>query len=263
MIGTDMFLTIYCLFWLAVLGSVAGSTLDCMAWRYVNGESPLKGRSHCGSCGHVLGVRDLIPIVSYLAGGGTCRYCGEKIPSECLVAELAGVLVYVSLGIHFDISMELLMWLIAGSILLLLSLIDWHVQLLPDQLLMAAIVNRILFMFILGQPLGQTAIRMLTGAFSVSLPLLVIVLIMDKVVGRETMGGGDIKLLFVLGLYMTWMQMFLILLAGCLLALVAAVWMKQKRPDGAISFGPFLAIAWLIVLLFGDPLIQWYLSLFI
>ena len=77
MLHLTPFLTVYCCVLAALLGACMGSFLNCMAWRVVHGESVLRGRSHCDACGHVLGARDLVPVVSYLVSGGKCRYCGE------------------------------------------------------------------------------------------------------------------------------------------------------------------------------------------
>ena len=73
MLYADPFLTVYCCLLAALLGACMGSFLNCAAWRIVHGESVLRGRSHCDACGHVLTVRDLIPVVSYLAAHGRCR----------------------------------------------------------------------------------------------------------------------------------------------------------------------------------------------
>ncbi len=260
--GEDWFLTGYILFWLTVLGAVLGSFLDCAAWRIAHKESILRGRSHCGSCGHSLSVGDLIPIFSYIFHRGRCRYCGEKIPAECLIAELCGSLLFLGLGWHYGLQIELIMWLILGCICLLLALIDWNTRIIPDKLLLLAIINRLVFLPILHQPLGKTLISMAIGACSVSIPLLLVVLLADKVLGRETMGGGDIKLLFVLGLYMDWMQMILLLLAACVLGLFLGLLTRavsrNKGGDRSLPFGPAIIGAWFLVLMFGNPLIMWY-----
>ena len=73
-----------CLFWLAVLGASLGSFVDCAASRWAFGQDPFAGRSHCAVCGHTLGVRDLIPLLSYLFHRGRCRFCGERIPVDCV-----------------------------------------------------------------------------------------------------------------------------------------------------------------------------------
>lgn len=103
------------------LGACVGSAYLCYLFRKRSGESWTKGRSHCDSCGHVLGLRDLIPVFSYLASKGKCRYCGAKIPKLALKAELR-------FGFGF---LELFLWIvviavewIGGESLLLCSLLS-------------------------------------------------------------------------------------------------------------------------------------------
>lgn len=259
----EMIWTAYWAFWLAVLGSVMGSAVDCAAVRYAQGKSSLRGRSCCDSCGHVLGVLDLIPILGYFIHKGRCRYCKAPIPKECLVTESVGAALFAGFGLYFGIGPELVMWLIFGSLLFLLSLIDWKVRLLPDKLLLLLIANRLLFVFVLREPLGTALPAMLAGACSVSVPLFGLVLLMDRVMKKETMGGGDIKLLFVMGLYLRWEQMLLVLFAGCVAALVFLLLMRRMKQGEAVPFGPFLSGACIWVILFGEPLIEWYRSLLI
>ncbi len=247
----------YFTFWLVLLGAVMGSFLDCAAAR---GKLPT-GRSRCDSCGQTLGPKDLIPIFSYLLCRGRCRYCGSRIPARCLGTELAGALVFGALVWKFGLELELVMQLILGSLLLLLALIDCTSHTLPDKLLLTAGVNRLVFLFLLQQPLKETCVHMVIGAFSVSLPLLVLSLVMDHLLQKETMGGGDIKLLFVLGLYRNWTEMVLLLFIGCVLALAWSFATGKGRSPKGIPFGPFLSAAWLIVTLFGTSWIQWYQSL--
>lgn len=253
----DLLLKLYLALWLAVLGSVLGSFFCCAADR---GRMPA-GRSRCDACGHVLGVGELIPVFSYLLSRGRCRHCGAAIPARCLVAELAGAASFAALGLRFGLDAALPMQLILCGLLLLLSLIDWNAHLLPDHLLLAAAVNRLVFVFVLRQPLGEALPAMLLGAFSVSLPLLLLSLLMDAVLKRDTLGGGDIKLLFVLGLYLSWLEMLLLLIFACVLALVWTAVRGRQKAGEEIPLGPFLAAAWLAVTLFGTPLVQWYWNL--
>ena len=264
----------YLAYWLAVLGAAAGSFLDCIAWRRARGESAMKGRSHCGDCGHELSVRDLIPVFSYLFSRGKCRYCGAKIPREALAAELAGAALFAGCTLKYGPVPELAMWLIFLSILLLLSLIDCEQRVLPDGFLLLAAANRLVFWLLLDRSSGGF-LEMLIGAFSVSVPLLLAVLAMDRILKRETMGGGDIKLVFVTGLYLNWKYMILMLFAACILGVAGGLLELRARkrrsgqedsgaPDAGrqgIAFGPCLAAAAALALLFGQPVVEWYSGL--
>ena len=95
---------IYFVLLAAVLGSSLGSFLNCAAWRIVHGESFLKGRSHCTTCGHALGFLDLIPVLSWVFLKGKCRYCGEKIPARYPLTELFFAAVSVLCLLRFDLT---------------------------------------------------------------------------------------------------------------------------------------------------------------
>ena len=277
---------LYMAFCMFLLGTVIGSFFDCIAVRRTRKESVVKGRSHCDTCGHALGAREIIPLVNYAINKGKCRYCGTRIPWDAFYAELAGGIIFAGMIVSIDISLYLPMWVVFGALLLLVSLIDYKQKMIPNFLLLLLAANRLLAHFIIARNPWPLLPEMLIGACSVSVPLLVLVLIMDKILGKETMGGGDIKLLFVIGLYMSWMHMILILFLACILGVMGVLIARKtahkfpaiasKRPESeeerntksdalpmeSISFGPFIASAAILVFWFGQPLINWYLSFF-
>ena len=147
MLYADPFLTVYCCLLAALLGACMGSFLNCAAWRIVHGESVLRGRSHCDACGHVLTVRDLIPVVSYLAAHGRCRYCGAKLSRRHVLAEAVSALVFVTLLLHYDISLQALEgWCVAG-ILLACSFADLEGYIIPDRFIAVGVVLFITTLF--------------------------------------------------------------------------------------------------------------------
>lgn len=256
----EQLLTAYLCFWLAVLGAVLGSFLDCAASRWAAGDPhPFRGRSRCGSCDHTLGARDLVPVFSFLLRRGRCRWCGEAIPARCLVSELAGAAAFLCLGLRFGLSLELGQWVVFAALLLALSLTDWAARILPDKLLLLLAANRAAWFFVLGH--GAREILEAAKAFAVPAALLALVLAMEKLMGREAMGGGDIKLLFALALYLSWAELFLTLLAGCLLGLLWAA-LTGGKAKTAMPFGPFLALGAMLTVCCGGPVLKWYFGLF-
>ena len=252
--------TVFLCFWLAVFGAVLGSFLDCAVSRWAAGEKDmLRGRSRCAACGHALGALDLVPVASWLLLRGKCRYCGGKIPAECLWAELAGALALLAVGWRFGPAAELGQWAVWAVLLLVLSLTDCAKRIIPDWVLLALAANRAVWFVLLGQGGGAA----LDAAIACAVPaaLLALVLGLEKLSGREVMGGGDLKLLFVLALYLTWAQLLLTLLAGCLLGLLWAGAAGRKR-GSAVPFGPFLAAGAELTVCFGGPVLEWYFSLF-
>lgn len=257
----NMVITAYLCLWLAAFGAVLGSFLDCAVSRWAAGEPhPFGGRSRCAACGHTLGARDLVPVFSWLFLRGRCRFCGGRIPAECLLAELAGAGAFLCLGVRFGLSPALGQWLVWAGLLLALSLTDAAKRIIPDGLLLALAANRLVWLFLLGEPLGEAALGML-AACAVPGGLLALVLAAERLLGREVMGGGDIKLLFALALYLSWAELLLALLAGCLLGLAWAA-LAGRRQGAAVPFGPFLAAGAVMTVCFGGPVIGWYLGLF-
>lgn len=255
-----MIMMVYLCMWLGVFGAVWGSFADCAVSRWALGERMFAGRSRCGWCEHTLSALDLIPVFSWLFQRGRCRYCGGDIPADCIVSELAGAAGFVCLGLRFGLAPELGQWLIWWALLLALSLADYAKRIIPDRLLLALAANRLVWLLLLRQDLSEEGLRTLISC-AVPAALLALVLLAEKRLGREVMGGGDVKLLFILALYLDWARLLLALLAGCLIGLAFAALTGQKRGT-AVPFGPFLAAGALAAMCFGGPVIQWYLSLF-
>ena len=254
-------LVLYLAFLAALLGACMASFLNCFAWRIVHGESVLRGRSHCDLCGHALGLRDLIPIVSFLAARGRCRYCGEKLSTGHVWAEVFGAAVFVSLLLRYGVSLQTLEYLLLACVFMACSFADLEGYIIPDRCIIAGLVVHFAFLFIYGNflhDLAQSAI----GGFAVAGVLLVVVLIMEKLMGREAMGGGDIKLLFLTGWVLGWQKNILCLLVACLVGLVFALVTSRRQEDRSFPWGPSIALAAWATALFGEQVLGWYLGLF-
>lgn len=257
------------LFWLAVAGAAVGSFANCAAARLAAGQPPFAGRSHCSTCGQQLAAVDLLPIVSFLWRRGKCRYCGAKIPLNCLAAELAGAVVLALVGWRFGSDWQgLILWLPAAALLLGLALCDWHGRVIPDKILLVLLGWRVLCFVFWDFPLEEDLVDALCELILDLLTpalLLVSVLLGEILTENELMGGGDLKLMFVLALYFNWAEQLLILFIACLLGLLCAVLaakLSEREPSKALPFGTYLAEACGLVLLWGEPLVEWYLSLF-
>jgi len=240
-----------------------GSFLDCMAWRVVHGESVWKGRSHCDACGHLLGVRDLFPVISYLVSGGTCRYCGKKISSRHLWNEIISSMVFVTIVCRFGVGLQAAEYLLLACALLACSFADLEDYLIPDRFLVFAIVVRALFILRADNvpaALGEAIL----GGVSISASVLIVALIMEKLLKKDAMGGGDVKLLFVTGLYFGWQRNFLCLMLGCVFGVAFAV-LALSRPSadesGQFPWGPSIAVAAWVTMLYGREIIDWYITL--
>jgi len=256
-------LTAYILFLAALLGAAMGSFLNCMGWRLVHGEK-LNGRSHCDVCGHVLGARDLVPIFSYLASKGRCRYCGKKLSARHVWGELVSALVFVSAVLKFDVSLQVLEALLWASLLLACSFTDLEGYIIPDGFIIAMIALRLVFIALGGNFLPEL-VSALIGGFAVAGGLMLVVLLYEKLSGKEAMGGGDIKLLFATGLFLGWKCNFLCLILSCFIGILFGL-ISQRRNGGesgkAFPFGPSIALSAWLCYLWGEQAIAAYMSLF-
>ena len=257
------FFTVYCCVLAAVFGACMGSFLNCMAWRVVHGESVWRGRSHCDVCGHVLGARDLIPVVSYLLAGGKCRYCGAKLSAGHVWGEAVSALVFVSLLLRYDISLQTLeAWGLAG-VLLACAFADLEGYIIPDRFLAVGLVLFCVFLFFAPDPLARVIDGAL-GGIGVAGGLLAVTAWMEKRMGREAMGGGDLKLLFVTGLFFGWRENLLCLILACLFGIASGLAAARRTGEqGApIPWGPSIALAAWATMLAGEAAVTWYWSLF-
>ena len=247
-----------------IFGTCMGSFLNCVAWRCVRGESFLKGRRHCTSCGHELGFKDLIPVLSWLSTGGKCRYCGAKVSARYPLTEIAFGLITVICLLKFDLTVLCLRNYIFLAVLFVLTLTDIDDMIIPDGCHIVAVIA-----WIAAEPFlfdgWKGVISHVAAALIYGGGLLAVSLILDRIMGRDTLGGGDIKLIAVTGLYLGMIGNLFTLMLSCIMGLLFNAIIKRSSDDGdrAFPFGPWIASAAAIMLLFGDPLINWYQNLLI
>lgn len=236
MLYTAPAITIYSCFIAALLGACMGSFLNCAAWRVVHGESVLRSRSHCDVCGHVLAPRDLVPVFSYVFSHGRCRYCGAKLSPRHAVGEAVAALVFVSLLLRYDISLRTLEAWAVACLLLACAFADLEGYIIPDRFIAVGVVLFIVTLFFVPDP-GKRALDGLIGGVAVGGGVLLLALLMEKLLRRDAMGGGDIKLLFLTGLFLGWQKNLLCLLLACVVGILMGPCPRQARTAGS-SLGP-------------------------
>ncbi len=261
------FLLFYSLFVCALLGGALGSFVCCYADRKLHGQSALKGRSHCDACGHTLSPLDLVPVLSFLLLKGKCRYCGAKIGREAFYAECGMAVICMAFLLRYDISFAFLRAVFFAAVLLAVSLIDAKSYTIPDSLIFMGI-----FIWALFIPFGEEGPAAyikegLLGGFAISVFLLLFSLLADRILKKESMGGGDIKLFFVTGLYVGLAQNLLNLILSCIAGIIVGLWtMRGSENNGeelhVIPFGPAIAQGTVVTMLIGEKVCAWYFSLF-
>lgn len=255
-------LKIYIIFAAAVLGLSMGSFCNAWAYRIVSGESIVRGRSRCPKCRHELAVRDLFPLLSWLFLRGRCRYCGEPVSVRYPLSEALLGIYFVSVVLLFGISFKTLRLLLLGCLLLVMSLQDLGSMEIEDYL-QAAAGAIALIRLLEPEAASMGLLRRLGGMALGLIPaalLLGLVLIMEKLLGREAMGGADIKLTAVLGLHFGALRTLLLLIIASVMGLITAL-IAGKRRAQPFPFGPSLAAAAWITALIGDMAADRYMSL--
>lgn len=247
-------------------GAAGGSFINCLSWRTVHKERITKGRSHCTSCNHVLGIPDLVPVLSWIFLRGKCRYCKAHISPRYLSTELLMGTVAVTLLFRYDLSLTALFYLVFTFILLGESLTDLEIYEIPDSFHLAAIFWWCLYLPFSGEPALRRLAGGLLGGGAIGGAMLLLTTVFDRILGKETMGGADIKLFFVTGLYLGLLGNLLNLIASCILGLVFAAlstgWRKEKEDPSLIPFGPAIAAGTWFCLIFGERIITWYSGFF-
>lgn len=240
-----------------IYGLVFGSFFNVVGLRLPQKESLVHPPSHCPVCERRLGVRDLVPVFSYIFLRGKCRTCGTKIsalyPGMELITGVLFALSYAKLGF----SLELAVALIFMSMLVIITVSDLAYMLILNKVLLP--FGIVLALLRLLSPLTPWWDSLLGAAVGFGVLLLI------ALVSKGGMGGGDIKLFFVIGLVLgtihTLLTLFLAALIGSVVGLVFLRRTKQGRKT-PIPFGPSIALAAVIVYFWGAELVIWYQNLF-
>ncbi len=232
-----------CLFF--ILGTLMGSFYTVVGLRLSRGENFIFSRSKCDKCSHTLHFFDLIPIFSYLFLKGKCRYCHQKIDILLPLMELfTGILFavsYYSYGFTWNLGIALGI----VSLLMIIMVSDLTYLIIPDEVLIFFAIYFIIFDFLfLG--VRSTLIHIVTGVF-LFLLMYGIMLLGNKMFKKESLGGGDIKMMFLFGLVLDPLLGTLTIFFGSLFALPVSLFLLWKQKEKLIPFGPFLVLAFAFI----------------
>ncbi|HCT41287.1 MAG TPA: prepilin peptidase [Moraxellaceae bacterium] len=215
-------------------------------------------RSRCPTCGHQITALENIPLASWLALRGRCSSCQSPISPRYPLVELAAALLSLLVFMMLGPTVKTLVALPMTWALISLTMIDFDTQLLPDDitlpLLWAGLLVNMSGVFV---PLQQAVI----GAMAGYLVLWSVYWLFKLVTGKEGMGYGDFKLLAALGAWLGWtMVPLIVLLSSVVGAVIGVAYLAIRKESAPFAFGPYIAIAGFIALLWGQPLLHWYLG---
>lgn len=244
-----------------ILGTVIGSFLNVCICRIPAGQSIVSPPSSCPQCGQRIRWYQNIPILSYLFLGGRCASCRTHISLRYPAVEaLTGLLFLLTLYSFGFSTATLVYWLLLAA-LVVITFIDLDHQIIPDVISLPGIVLGFGGSFLIPWlPWRDSLYGILLGGGL----LLTIAWLYEKLAKREGMGGGDIKLLAMLGAFLGWKAILpIVFLASLVGTLIGVPLMLLQRGDSklAIPFGPFLALAATVYLFWGEGLVRWYLTL--
>lgn len=238
-----------------IYGLLIGSFLNVCIYRIPEKQSVVVVRSHCMSCGKQIKWYDLVPLVSFLILRGKCRYCKAKLSWQYPAVEALNGILYGIIVLVNGFNITSILYCLATSALLALSMIDWRTYEIPPSFnIFIGILG--IIRLILDLPHWYNYV---IGFVSVSGFLLLIFLVTK---GRG-IGFGDVKLMAAAGLLLGWKLIILSLGLGCVLgSIIHITLMYVKDKDRVLAFGPYLSLGIFISMLYGEQIIEWYLHMF-
>ena len=236
---------LYYLIFNFILGILCGSFFNVVGYRLPKEESIVFPASHCPNCNHKLGPLELIPIISYIFLGGKCKECKQKISIIYPIFEFVTGIMFALSYYLFGFSSNYIISLIACSVLLIIIISDLRYLIIPDEVLLIGIILILLVrMYVGGWQLGlETLIDGIIGF----LIMYLVKIIGDFMFKKESMGGGDIKLLFFFGLFLGWELSLISIFIASFIGLPISLYILLKNKSHIIPFGPFLSIAALLL----------------
>lgn len=241
-----------------LLGLLIGSFLNVVAIRLLEGVSIVFPPSHCTACKAELKPYELIPIASYVMLRGKCRSCKSRISPVYPLGELATALLFMLFAWKFGASSELPAGLIFVSIMVVIVHTDLKERIIPDRVVLFGLIAIIPIRLFISQPLplwDYAAASLLTGGLLYAL----------AAISKGGVGGGDIKLFALIGLFIglkaALLTLFMASLSGYLFGMLGRL-RRGGSQNKSIPFGPYIAVAGVFAYLWGNQLFDWYWSLY-
>jgi leader peptidase (prepilin peptidase) / N-methyltransferase len=243
----------------AVVGAIFGSFLNVVAYRLPRGESLSRPRSRCPQCQTPIKPYDNVPVLSWLALRGRCRSCRAPISARYPLVEAVTGLLCGLVVLRYGLDEDAILGLVLVLLLVPITLIDLDHRIIPNKLtLLGAVLAPAILAFTAPDAIPEHLIAAAgAGGF----------FLLAALAYPRGMGMGDVKLAFVLGLFLgraVAPALFVALIAGTLVG--AAIIARKGAAEGrktAVPFGPFLALGGVVALLVGDAMVDWYLNTFI
>ncbi len=244
-----------------LFGAVVGSFLNVCIYRIPRAESIVFPASHCPECDYKIRAFDNIPVISYLLLRGKCRSCGARISWQYPAVEMLSALLTLGLFCKFHLSLTFFILYVFCMALVVITFIDLEHQIIPDSISLPGIIVGFASSFFLPWLSWQNS---LIGIVAGGGSLLLVAYGYQLLTKKEGMGGGDIKLLAMMGAFLGWRSIPFIIFTSSLFGSVVGVSLmlaRKKDSQLPIPFGPFLAFGAVLFIFYGRQLIHWYFAL--
>ena len=243
-----------------IFGGMFGSFLNVCICRLPKGESIVWPGSHCPHCQKPIKFYDNIPLVSYILLRGKCRHCKKPISFQYPLIEGITALSSLFLFMKFGPSLSYIIYFALVAALIVITVIDLYHQIIPDVISLPGIGLGLVSSLIIPQ---ITFLNSLIGILLGGGSLFLVATFYQWLFKKEGMGGGDVKLLAMIGAFLGWKAVFLTIFLSSLIGSIAGMMimiLKGKDFKYAIPFGPFLSLGAVIALFYQNEIISWYLQ---
>jgi len=254
-------MTVFIYIFLFVLGSAIGSFLNVCIWRMPKEESVVKPRSYCPKCKKGIYWYDNIPLFSYIALRGKCRFCKGGISFRYFLVELLTASLFIGFFLGFGLTAKFFAYTALGCGLIVATFVDFKHQIIPDEISLGGLAVGLILSFILPQ-LHETASRMQAllfssiGALAGGLSIYAIGLLGKMVFRKEAMGGGDVKLMAMIGAFIGWKLVLLVFFVAPFFGAIVGIILKIKNKVELIPYGPYLSLATVICIFWGEDILK-------
>jgi leader peptidase (prepilin peptidase)/N-methyltransferase len=256
-----------------IFGAIIGSFLNVCIHRMPKAESVVWPSSHCPKCNKRIPAYDNIPFLSYLILGGRCRFCKEKISLRYPLVELLTALMLLALFKHSGLSYEFFFYMVLACALIIAVFIDIRHRIIPDEISIGGMILGFILSSVRGvrlsplsfniRPMFNSLLGLIVGGAIIYLSGFLFDLVYFKLLKKppiqgetESMGGGDVKLLAMIGAFLGWQKALLTFFLAPFLGIVIGVINLVTKKDHTIPYGPFLSIAALLSLFWADKILR-------
>jgi leader peptidase (prepilin peptidase)/N-methyltransferase len=251
-----------------LFGLVVGSFLNVCIYRIPRRLSIIIPSSRCPACNSSIKPWDNIPVVSYIILGGRCRFCKTRISLRYPIVEFLNAVIYVSVLWRFGFGWHTVVYFIFSSALIVIAFIDLDFQIIPDRITLSGIpLGLIAGSLLLPDPFLRSSLLGIKNSLvgmAAGLGLFYLVaLVGSAIYKKEALGGGDIKMMAMVGAVMGWKAVLLTTFTGSLTGAVIGIVIMVLKGEGRqtkIPFGPFLALGAIVTLFYGQEILSFYLG---